>query len=80
MTTPGPGSGRPETVPAATEPDEQHRSGDRVEYVGAPVFDQLIRTGDVGVVTSEDDGWVSAEWPRGGVHSVPKEMVRRLGS
>ncbi|SDE07656.1 hypothetical protein [Auraticoccus monumenti] len=59
-------------------PGPEHQHGDRVEYVAAPVFDGLVRTGDVGVVTSEQDGWVHAEWPRGGVHSVPSGHVRKL--
>lgn len=58
--------------------DVEYQAGDRVEYVAAPVFDLIIVTGDVGVVAFEREGWVHAEWPRGGVHSVPREHVRRL--
>lgn len=53
-----------------------YQAGDRVEYIGAPVFDLIIQTGDVGEVTRVDDGWVSAIWPRSGEHSVPREQVR----
>ena len=51
-------------------------AGNRVEYVGRPVFDLIIRTGDVGTVTRVQDGWVHALWPRSGEHSVPVEKVR----
>lgn len=50
--------------------------GDRVAYIAAPVFDLIISTGEVGVVTKVEDGWVYADWPRSGVHSVPVEHVR----
>ena len=53
-----------------------YRTGDRVEYVAAPVFDLIIRTGDVGVVTKVENGWVQATWPRSGEHSVPVDHVR----
>lgn len=51
--------------------------GDHVEYIAAPVFDLIIMTGEVGVVTQVKDGWVFAEWPRSGEHSVPLDNVRR---
>jgi hypothetical protein len=50
--------------------------GDRVEYVAAPVFDEIIVTGEIGVVTAVEDDWVFARWPRSGVHSVPAAHVR----
>jgi hypothetical protein len=53
-------------------------AGDRVEYTGPGVFDLIIRTGDVGTVTSVKDGWVFAIWPRSGEHSVPLLKVRQL--
>ncbi len=53
-----------------------YQEGDRVEYIAAPVFDLIIMTGEVGIVTKEEDGWVFAEWPRSGVHSVPVAHVR----
>lgn len=53
-----------------------YKSGDLVEYIAAPVFDLIITTGEVGVVTRVEDGWVFARWPRSGVHSVPLEHVR----
>ena len=53
-----------------------YRAGDRVEYVAAPVFDLIITTGEVGVVTDDDGAWVSAVWPRSGQHSVPVAHVR----
>jgi hypothetical protein len=52
--------------------------GDRVEYIGAPVFDGIITTGEVGWVTKVEAGWVFALWPRSGVHSVPVGNVRLL--
>lgn len=59
---------------------EVYRPGDRVEYIAAPVFDLIIRTGDVGVVTKVENGWVHAEWPRSGEHSVPVDHVKRAQS
>lgn len=56
--------------------DVEYQAGDRVEYVAPPVFDPIIVTGDVGVVTSVRGDWVYAEWPHGGVHGVPAEHVR----
>ncbi len=53
-----------------------YQEGDRVEYIAAPVFDLIIMTGEVGIVTKEEDGWVFAKWPRSGVHSVPVAHVR----
>ena len=47
-----------------------YEAGDAVEYIAEPVFDLIIRTGDVGVVTRVDDDWVFAHWPRSGEHSV----------
>jgi hypothetical protein len=52
--------------------------GDRVEYLGAPVFDGIIDTGEIGWVTKVERGWVHAVWPRSGVHSVPLDSVRLL--
>lgn len=54
-----------------------YEAGDAVEYIAEPVFDLIIRTGDVGVVTRVDDDWVFAHWPRSGEHSVPLRHVRR---
>lgn len=51
--------------------------GDHVKYTAAPVFDELIRTGDAGVVVAAADGFVQAEWPNG-TYSVPVEHVRRI--
>lgn len=50
--------------------------GDRVEYTGDPVYDGIIWTGDFGVVTQVEKGWVHARWPKSGVHSVPLDAVR----
>jgi hypothetical protein len=55
---------------------ETYRAGDHVEYIAGPVFDLMIQTGDVGVVTKVESGWVHAEWPRSGEHSVPLRHVR----
>lgn len=52
--------------------------GDRVVYIGEPVFDLIITTGEVGVVTDVREGWVFARWPRSGVHSVPIDQVRPI--
>lgn len=54
-----------------------YRVGDRIEYMGRPVFDGIIDTGEVGSVIKVEGGWVFARWPRSGVHSVPLESVRR---
>jgi len=51
-------------------------AGDRVMYVAAPVYDLIITTGEVGVVTRVDADWVHATWPRAGEHSVPTGHVR----
>jgi hypothetical protein len=53
-----------------------YERGDLVEYIAAPVFDLIITTGEIGVVTRVDDGWVFARWPRSGEHSVPVGHVR----
>ncbi len=45
--------------------------GTRVVYVASPVFDEIIKTGKVGIVDQVQDGWVFAWWPRSGLHSVP---------
>lgn len=55
---------------------ESFERGDRVEYIGAPVFDGIITTGDIGWVTKVEGGWVFASWPRSGIHSVPARNVR----
>jgi hypothetical protein len=55
-----------------------YRPGDRVQYVGQPVFDGIIDTGEVGTVVKVEEGWVFARWPRSGVHSVPLYSVRLL--
>ena len=52
-----------------------YQSGDRVKYVAAPVFDLIIETGEIGVVTRVDGGWVYATWPRSGEHGVPVDHV-----
>lgn len=49
--------------------------GDRVEYTASPVFDRLVQTGDIGIVTRVEAGWVSARWPLG-EYSVPLAHVR----
>ena len=53
----------------------EYQKGDRIEYIGAPVFDGIIWTGDVGVVVEVKGGWALASW-RDGMHSVPIENVR----
>ncbi len=53
-----------------------YKPGDEVEYIAVPVFDLIITTGEVGVVTRVEDRWVYAVWPRSGEHSVPLENVR----
>jgi hypothetical protein len=55
---------------------ETYRPGDHVEYIAAPVFDLIIQPGDIGVVTKVENGWVHADWPRSGEHSVPLGHVR----
>lgn len=52
--------------------------GDRVEYIGRPVFDGIIDPGEIGWVTKVEAGWVFAACPRSGVHSVPVGNVRLL--
>lgn len=47
-----------------------YAKGDRVRYTGAPVFDLLIETGEVGDVDRTEGEWVHAWWPRSGLHSV----------
>jgi hypothetical protein len=52
-------------------------AGDLVEYLGEPVFDLIIRTGDIGTVTRTKAGWVYARWPRATEeHGVPLDSVR----
>jgi hypothetical protein len=69
------------TVPYVGGIDEAISSGDRVEYLGAGVFDNLIVRGDIGVVRRVGNGWVHALWPRcEGVHSVPIDHVRVVAS
>ena len=53
----------------------EYQKGDRIEHIGAPVFDGIIWTGDVGVVVEVKGGWALASW-RDGMHSVPIENVR----
>lgn len=53
-----------------------YKPGDRVEYTAEPVFDLIITTDEVGVVTRVENGWVFADWPRSGEHSVPLAHVR----
>jgi hypothetical protein len=53
-----------------------YQTGDRVEYTAAPVFDQIITTGEVGIVTTVESEWICAIWPRSGQHSVPVANVR----
>ena len=57
----------------------EYAAGDRVVYVAEPVFDEIIRTGEVGIVDRVEDGWVFAWWPRSGRHSVPVGNVRPEG-
>jgi hypothetical protein len=54
------------------------RPGDQVEYIGQPVFDLIIRTGDLGRVSRIEDDWVFAEWPESGEHSVPLRNARAV--
>ena len=53
----------------------EYQPGDRVEYMAEPVFDLIVTTGEVGIVTRVEDGWVFAKWPRSGEHSVPVQSV-----
>jgi hypothetical protein len=55
---------------------DQLRPGDRVEYLRAGVFDNLLVRGEVGEVVRVDGDWVYAVWPRSGLHSVPTANVR----
>jgi hypothetical protein len=57
---------------------ESFLRGDRIEYIGPPVFDGIIAAGDVGWVTKVEAGWVFALWPQRGVHGVPASNVRLL--
>ncbi|WP_229051502.1 hypothetical protein [Aeromicrobium sp. Leaf350] len=52
-----------------------YKPGDLVRYTAAPVFDGVIDTGDIGVVTRVVDGWVHAVWPSGVKGSVPTSNV-----
>lgn len=52
-----------------------YEMGARVEYTASPVFDRLVQTGDIGIVTRVEAGWVSARWPLG-EYSVPLAHVR----
>src|SRR2546429_732309 len=54
---------------------ERFRRGERVVYVGQPVFDGIIRPGDTGAVVKVEPGWVFALWSSG-VHSVPPATLR----
>ncbi len=65
----------PSTLPDRQMSESKYRKGDRIEYIGAPVFDGIIWTGDVGVVVEVTGGWVIASW-RDGIHSVPLQNVR----
>lgn len=56
---------------------DSYQPGDEVEYIAEPVFDLIIETGDVGIVTRVEDGWIYATWPRSGEHSVPLRNVRK---
>jgi hypothetical protein len=40
------------------------------------MYDLIIETGDVGVVTEVANGWVHADWPRAGSYGVPQQLVR----
>jgi hypothetical protein len=40
----------------------EYRSGDRIQYIAAPVFDLIIETGEIGIVDRVEDGWVFAVW------------------
>jgi hypothetical protein len=53
----------------------QLRPGDRVEYLGSGVFDNLIVRGEIGEVVRVDGDWVSAGWPRSGLDRVPMANV-----
>lgn len=53
-----------------------YQEGDRVEFIAEPVFDLIITTGEIGIVTKVEDIWVLTEWPRIGIHSVPVANVR----
>jgi hypothetical protein len=52
--------------------------GDQLEYIGRPVFDLIIRTGDLARVTRIKGDWVFAEWPDSGEHSVPLANARSV--
>jgi hypothetical protein len=56
--------------------DVTYEPGERVRYVAAPMFDLIIETGDVGVVTHVSNGWVFAVWPRAELCGVPLQHVR----
>jgi hypothetical protein len=49
--------------------------GDRVRYVAEPVFELIITTGEVGIVTKVEGDWIFAKWPRSGEHSVTLKHV-----
>ncbi len=53
-----------------------YAKGDRVRYAAAPVFDLIVKTGEVGVVERTEGEWVYAWWPRSGLHGVPSAHVQ----
>ena len=55
-----------------------YEKGDRVRYIAGPVFDDIIDTGEIGVVERVEQGWVLAWWPRSGLHSVPVTNVEAV--
>ncbi len=54
---------------------DEFEPGDLVMYVASPVSDLIIKTGETGIVKRTDGDWVYVDWPRCGVHSVPKGNV-----
>lgn len=67
---------KPPLVAAGGGVSASYVAGDRIRYVAEPVFDLLVKPGDVGVVLRVEDGWVVVEWAETGAHSVPIASVR----
>lgn len=53
------------------------KPGERVVYLGEPVFDLIIKTGETGIVEQVQDDSVFADWPRCGIQAVPRSSVDR---
>ena len=61
-----------------SQDEPRYVPGDRVEYMGKTIFDLIIETGDIGIVTRVADGWVFAYWSRAGEAGVlPKLLAHR---